>query len=451
MKAYQGYQRKRTQVSDKTIIGIDPGKNRHQAVIIDSKGLTIGKSFSFAVSYTGYHQSLWQEIAKRLGTYSSDDLIFAVESSCNLWQTICHYLRNSGYEVVLVSPLFTRQSRALLGNDFSKTDPKDALLIALNAQRGHYNELRKQSDDIQSMHSLSIAYNKLRNDHNRYLGRLRSALDMFFPEFSEVITPGTKSSYYLLQKYLFPSDYLNMNIIKEAHKLEMVSRRQYGIKQLQQLQELASETIGVPSSNQEYDRLIVSGWISGLVNIEAQQKAILKQLIDLASSRKDFAILTNLAGISSETASLFLAEIGDISFFQNYKEIEKYAGYNLRLTQSGKHVGSRRISHLGNNRLRWILYRMTEETMKYIPEVRIKYLRRQIKKQIYRKNLVACIPQLLKLIFALLKENRYYQPNDERIAEMERLDAEYQIIKEERNRKHRKSQIRKNEEIRKSA
>ena len=177
----------------------------------------------------------------------------------------------------------------------------------------------------------------------------------------------------------------------------------------------------------------------------------MKQLIKLASLSKEYSILTDLAGISSETASLFLAEIGDISFFNNYKEIEKYAGYNLRLTQSGKHVGSRRISHLGNNRLRWILYRMTEETMKYIPEVRIKYLRRQIKKQVYRKNLVACIPQLLKLIFALLKENRYYQANDERIAEMERLDAEYQIIKEERNRKHRKSQVRKNKEIRKTA
>jgi hypothetical protein len=94
---------------------------------------------------------------------------------------------------------------------------------------------------------------------------------------------------------------------------------------------------------------------------------------------------------------------------------------------------------------------MTEETMKYIPEVRIKYLRRQIKKQIYRKNLVACIPQLLKLIFALLKDNRYYQPNAERIAEMERLDAEYQIIKEERNRKHRNSQARKDEKLRKTA
>jgi len=291
------------------------------------------------------------------------------------------------------------------------------------------------------MHGLSIAYNKLRNDHNCYLGRLRSALDLIFPEFSQVITLGTKSSYYLLQKYLFPADYLCLDLMNETHQLELVSRRQYGIKQLQQLQELAANSIGIHLAEDPHERLIVSGWITGLINIEAQQKVILEKLIELASSLNEYSILTNLMGISAETASLFLAEIGNISSFHSYKEIEKYAGYNLRLTQSGKHVGSRRISHLGNNRLRWILYRMTEETMKYIPEVRIKYLKRQIKKQIYRKNLVACIPQLLKLIFSLLKDNRYYEPDAARNAEMERLNAKYQVIKAERYRKHRKAQV----------
>lgn len=166
---------------------------------------------------------------------------------------------------------------------------------------------------------------------------------------------------------------------------------------------------------------------------------------------KEYSILTNLMGISSETASLFLAEIRDISAFENYKEIEKYAGYNLHLTQSGKHVGSRRISHLGNSRLRWVLYRMTEETMRYIPEVRIKYLKRQLKKQFYRKNLVACVPQLLKLIFFLLKENRYYEYYEERVAEMEKLDIQYQEVKAGRAAKHRKHRSAISEELLKTA
>jgi len=145
MKSYQSYQTKRSNVADKTIIGIDPGKSRHQAVIIDATGIPIGRTFSFSVNHKGYHEKLWNEIKKQIPDYSSSNLLFAVEASCNLWQTISDYLRLEGYEVVLISPMCTKQSRVMLNNDFSKTDPKDALLIALNTQRGYYIEMRNES------------------------------------------------------------------------------------------------------------------------------------------------------------------------------------------------------------------------------------------------------------------------------------------------------------------
>ncbi|NQV18862.1 MAG: IS110 family transposase [Armatimonadetes bacterium] len=438
MRYYRSYQEKRAQFTGKTIIGIDPGKDRHHAVIIDANGIPIGKTFSFSVSYQGFRKRLWEEINKQAADHSSSDLLFAVEASCNLWQKICNYLLSEGYEVVLVSPMYTKQSRVMLNNDFSKTDPKDALLVAINTQQGHYNKLRDYSKRSSNMRTLSIAYDKLRKDYSSYRGRLRAAIELVFPELLNVITLGTKTSYYLLEKYLFPSEYLNMNIQSESIKIEKISRSKYGIKQLRKLQELAKHTIGIPSHNNSYNRTIILIWLKGMEEIDSRLKTIFDQLIELASSMKEFSILTNIMGISDKTASLFLAEIGDISAFNNYKEIEKYAGYNLRLTQSGKHVGSRRISHLGNTRLRWILYQMTEETMKYIPEVRIKYLKRQLKKQIYRKNLVACVPQLLKLLFCLLKENKYYEFYEERVTEMEKLDKQYQIVKAERAAKHRK-------------
>ncbi len=451
MKSYQGYQRKRSQVADKTIIGIDPGKSRHQAVIIDSNGIPMGKTFSFAVNHNDYHEKLWNELNKQNSSYSSSDLLFAVEASCNLWQTLSHYLRTAGYTVVLVSPMSTKQSRVMLNNNFSKTDPKDALLIALNAQRGYYFEMRDYSERSNNMHTLSIAYNKLRKDHSRYRGRLRAAIELIFPEFLEVITLGTKTSFYLLGKYLFPEEYINLNIEHEALQIGRISRSSYGINHLQKLQELAKHTISISTYDELCDRTIVLTWLEGMKEIGVRMKIILDQLIKLASTMKEFSILTSLMGISAETASLFLAEIRDISAFNNYKEIEKFAGYNLHLTQSGKHVGSRRISHLGNSRLRWVLYRMTEETMKYIPEVRIKYLKRQLKKQIYRKNLVACVPQLLKLIFSLLKENRYYEYYEERVTVMEKLNIQYQVVKAERAARHKKKRPAISEELRKTA
>ena len=156
MKSYQSYQKKRSKITGKTIIGIDPGKSRHQAVIIDVSGIPVGKTFSFAVDHKGFHEKLWNEIKKQLPDYSSSNLLFAVEASCNLWQTISNYLRLAGFEVVLISPMCTKQSRVMLNNDFSKTDPKDALLIALNTQRGYYIEMRRYSKISNNMHILSI-------------------------------------------------------------------------------------------------------------------------------------------------------------------------------------------------------------------------------------------------------------------------------------------------------
>jgi transposase len=130
--------------------------------------------------------------------------------------------------------------------------------------------------------------------------------------------------------------------------------------------------------------------------------------------------------------------VRDIHRFSHYKQIQKYAGFNLRLSQSGRYVGSRHISHLGNKRLQWLLYCMAEETAKWVPEVRIKLLRRQLKFSKYRKNIVASTTPLLKLIMILVKEQRPYQYKDETLAQMRILEQQVTQRKEERQkqRKH---------------
>jgi len=56
------------------------------------------------------------------------------------------------------------------------------------------------------------------------------------------------------------------------------------------------------------------------------------------------------------TAASFLAEIGDISKCDDYKQIQKIAGLNLKETSSGMKKGKTKISKRGRPRLRNILY-----------------------------------------------------------------------------------------------
>jgi transposase len=119
-------------VQGRYLVGIDPAKAKHQAQILDTDGLPVGSTFSFAHSFTGFHHQLWKRLAARLPELAhlprpalAEHLVFAVEASCNLWANLVAYLRHQGYRVVLVSPLSTCHARPSKSGDFSRTDVAD--------------------------------------------------------------------------------------------------------------------------------------------------------------------------------------------------------------------------------------------------------------------------------------------------------------------------------------
>ncbi len=126
---------------------------------------------------------------------------------------------------------------------------------------------------------------------------------------------------------------------------------------------------------------------------------------------------------------MFIAECRDLSLYSHYKQIEKLAGANLKLDDSGKYVGVRRISGIGNERLLRLIYIMTAHTARFIPEVRIKFLTRQLKKKCYRKNIIACAPLLLKLLMALIKEERTYTFREEVANKLAQIEVKYEAMK----------------------
>jgi hypothetical protein len=68
-------------IAGKYIIGVDPAKNKHQAVVLDPSGLPLGKSFAFDVSYEGYTRILWKKISFLIPTCNPQTTVFAIETS----------------------------------------------------------------------------------------------------------------------------------------------------------------------------------------------------------------------------------------------------------------------------------------------------------------------------------------------------------------------------------
>lgn len=428
MKKFRALETKRQFIINKYIVGIDPGKKSHQAVIIDAHGMRCGKPISLSNSRSGYENFI-TKVKQRTQESNDQKMVFAIETSCNLWLTLLHFLKEKGFAVILVSPLTTRHSRPMINHDFSRTDPKDALLIAGNARSGHFDFFIEYSVDQLALHALSIAYDKLRKNLVQQRTRIHAQLDRIFPEFCTLLYLESKTSAWLLSRYLFPQEFLRMDIKSDALAIKKVSHGNHGQVLLEKLQQLATQSVGIQYTPEQMkaERLILDGWLQQMAVVEKQMQLIIEQMSLLASKTPYPDILTSIPGISDKLAILFIAEVRDLSRFCHYKQIEKLAGYNLRQSQSGQYSGSRHISHIGNRRLAWILYKMSEETIKYVPQVRERFLKRQLQQRRYRKNVVAAVSNLLRLIMALVKENRCYEVRDNSALTL--LEHQYRELK----------------------
>jgi transposase len=442
-KSYKTYQEKKRKITGKKVAGIDPASEKHEVTVVDENGIQVGGSFSISVSYKGFNEELWEKLGKVVSDYSPDNLVFAVESSCNFWKVISEYLSGKGYTVLLVSPLTTFKTRSTINNDFSKTDPKDALVIAENGHGGKYSEYRQYTAEQNKLHSLCIAHDKLTKDRNRIVLRLRAMMEEIFPEYLKCVHVDIETSQYLLQKYLLPEHFQEMDIEEEEWKIRKISHGNHNKDTLQNIKEYAHQSIGISRTEEEDSvRLILDAWIGELRVINQHMKAIGSKMIEIAGRNEYFEILISVMGISELSAARLIGECRDIKLFSHHKQIEKMAGFNLRLKDSGSYNGMRIINRLGNKRLSKLIYIMTTQTARYIPEVRIKFLKRQMKYKSYRKNIVASSSNLLKLLMALIRDRRKYEFRDEKTKELAKLELKFNPEGKKKRKTKKKSAVK---------
>ncbi len=73
-------------------------------------------------------------------------------------------------------------------------------------------------------------------------------------------------------------------------------------------------------------------------------------------------------GVGENILAGILAEMGDISRFDDVKEIQKLSGMGLVACSSGKHKGQTKISHRGRKPLRYWLFQATKPVFSYVAE-----------------------------------------------------------------------------------
>lgn len=141
--------------------------------------------------------------------------------------------------------------------------------------------------------------------------------------------------------------------------------------------------------------------------IEALRAKIEKHVADHPDIGKNMDLLVSIPGVGRCSAASILAEIGDISRFDNARQVAASAGLTPSHHTSGTSVKRRaRLSKMGNGRLRKTMYFPAMVAMRHNDAVRAFAERLLARGKAKMAVIGACMRKLLHICYGVLKNRR---------------------------------------------
>ena len=123
--------------------------------------------------------------------------------------------------------------------------------------------------------------------------------------------------------------------------------------------------------------------------------------------------ILEISGVGERVLTGILAEIGDISRFDDVKEIQKLSGLGLVACSSGKHKGETKISYRGRKRLRYWLFQGAKSAVVHseeFKELHVYYTTRPDNPLKKMQSLIVIACKLLRVIYTILTKGITYDP-----------------------------------------
>ena len=149
--------------------------------------------------------------------------------------------------------------------------------------------------------------------------------------------------------------------------------------------------------------------------LHAQIEQVMQPIKDHIDQQPDLKrqrdLLNSIPGISHLTSSRLLAEIRDITAFENVGQLVAFVGLNPRLRQSGKYSGQIKISKLGNAALRAALFMPARCAKRHNPLVQNLVTRMKAEGHCANAITVAVMRKLLHFVYGVLKSQQPFDPD----------------------------------------
>lgn len=159
---------------------------------------------------------------------------------------------------------------------------------------------------------------------------------------------------------------------------------------------------------------VIKSCLDNIQALEKQKKAAEKAIIlEVEGFINQYLCLTSVKGIGPTIAAGLISEIGGISRFENDNALAKFSGLYWSEYQSADFVAEDTyIKRAGNEYLRYYFVQAADQLRKYHPEYSLYYARKykEAKTHQHKRALVLTARKAVRLIFALLREEKLYKP-----------------------------------------
>ncbi|NLN56455.1 MAG: IS110 family transposase [Gammaproteobacteria bacterium] len=393
--------------------GIDVAKYRHELCLVDDNGSVV-LQLHIDNSRTGLDKLI--QNLERLNI-SANDVQFCLEATGHYWLSLYCHLTDLGYSVNVINPIQSDALRNLYIRK-SKTDRKDALILADLIRFGHVSETKLASETVLKLQTLS----RLRFEFVRQVGGLKNRvlgiLDRIFPEypqcFSNVFIITSRE---LLKTFTDPEELATADLSELSAFLREHSRGRLGMDRAEQIQALAKGTFGINLALDAFTlqlRLLVEQieFIQEQINvIEAAIDQVMEEMRPDENTPYRH-VLETIPGIGPVLAASIIGEVGDIHRFRNAKALVAFAGLDATVKASGQFEGTRnRLSKRGSPVLRHSIWMAAISARRFNPELKEFFENKRSQGKHTQVATGAVARRLVHLIYSLWKENRPFDPN----------------------------------------
>lgn len=392
------------QITENTlIIGVDIAKHKHVARAIDDRGIDLTKRFVFHNTLEGFNGFV-QWIESLSHELNRSNILVGMEPTGHYWLNLAYFLKERGLKTVVVNPMKVKRSKEMDDDTPTKNDTKDAKVIAQIVRDGRYHEPTLPEDVYAELREGMKLHDIIQEDLNSIQAQMHNLLDRYFPEFLQVFKDWTgKAALHLLKQGFFPHEIRNTSEEELLTEIKTATKRAVGLKRVRELKQAAEMTVGIQfglKMAKEELRYLVDQYIHLQQRLNTLEES-LEAFVEYIPGASE---MVAIKGVSSMTVIAFFAEVGDLSNYQDPRQIIKLAGLNLSMNQSGKHSGQTKISKRGRKRLRSVLYQVAiplsyhNQAFKQLHEY---YRHRPNNPLTGKQSFIALSRKLIKIFFVL--------------------------------------------------